>query len=374
MLDCSAVYSLVREQSLRFFTGVPDSLLKDFCAYITDHVPQDEHVIAANEGNAVALAMGHFLGTGEPALVYMQNSGIGNAVNPLLSLADPEVYSIPMLLVIGWRGEPGVKDEPQHVKQGRRMTELLDAMEVPWFLLPSSIAEAGTTIAEAGRTMRERAGPVALLVRADTFGRYDLKRDVVTGFPMNREDAVKCVAGRLQEEDVIVATTGKTSRELYEYRQAQGTHRKDFLTVGGMGHTASIAMGIARARPERLVVCLDGDGSVIMHMGALGVIAHSGPANLLHVVINNGAHDSVGGQPTVGYDIDLPGIALACGYRESVSVSEPGEVEEQLDRLRRQSGPTLLEIKVNKGARADLGRPKSTPLANREALMSQLGL
>lgn len=374
MLDCSAVYALVHEQGLRFFTGVPDSLLKDFCAYVTDHVPETDHVIAANEGNAVALAMGHFLGTGEAALVYMQNSGIGNAVNPLLSLADPEVYSIPMLLVIGWRGEPGVKDEPQHVKQGRRMTELLDALEVPWFLLPATIDDAGSAIAEAGRTMRERAGPVALLVRADTFGRYDLKRDVVTDFPMNREDAVKCVAGRLQAEDVIVATTGKASRELYEYREAQGAPGKDFLTVGGMGHTASIAMGIARVRPERLVVCLDGDGSVIMHMGALGVIANSAPANLLHVVINNGAHDSVGGQPTVGYDIDLPGIARACGYREAVSVSEPREVEEQLDRLRSQSGPALLEIKVNKGARADLGRPKSTPLQNREALMSQLGL
>jgi phosphonopyruvate decarboxylase len=374
MLNCAAVYSLIREQSLSFFTGVPDSLLKDFCAYITDHVPEADHVIAANEGNAVALAMGHFLGTGEPGLVYMQNSGTGNAVNPLLSLADPEVYSIPMLLVIGWRGEPGVKDEPQHVKQGRRMTELLDAMEVPWFLLPSTIEEAGTVIAEAGRAMRDRVGPVAILVRAGTFERYDLKRDVVTSFSMNREDAVKRIAGRLQGEDVIVATTGKTSRELYEYRQAQGTHGKDFLTVGGMGHTASIAMGIARVRPERLVVCLDGDGSVIMHMGALGVIANAGLANLLHIVINNGAHDSVGGQPTVGYDIDLPGIAIACGYREAASVSEPRELEEQLDRLRGQKGPVFLEVKVNKGARADLGRPKSTPLANREALMSQLGL
>jgi phosphonopyruvate decarboxylase len=374
MLNCAAVYSLIRDQSLRFFTGVPDSLLKDFCAYITDHAAKDDHVIAANEGNAVALAMGHFLGTGQPGLVYMQNSGIGNAVNPLLSLADPEVYSIPMLLVIGWRGEPGVKDEPQHVKQGRRMTELLDAMEVPWFLLPTTIEDAGAAIAEAGRAMRDRMGPVAILVRAGTFERYDLERDVVTGFPMNREDAVQRIADQLQEEDIIVSTTGKTSRELYEHRQARGTRGNDFLTVGGMGHAASIAMGIATARPERLVVCLDGDGSVIMHMGALGVIANAGPANLLHVVINNGCHDSVGGQPTVGYEIDIPRIAIACGYREAVSVSKPQELKEQLTRLRRQEGPALLEVKVNKGARADLGRPKSTPLANRDALMTQLGL
>jgi phosphonopyruvate decarboxylase len=374
MLDCAAVYSLIREQGFGFFAGVPDSLLKDFCAYVTDHAPSGDHVIAANEGNAVALAVGHFLGTGRPALVYMQNSGIGNAVNPLLSLADPEVYGIPMLLVIGWRGEPGVKDEPQHVKQGRRMTELLDAMEVPWFLLPPSIDDASGVIAEAGRVMRNRAGPVAVLVRAGTFDRYRLARDVVTDFPMNREDAVKCIAGQLQDDDVIVSTTGKASRELYEYRQATGTVGNDFLTVGGMGHTASIAMGIAKARPERVVVCLDGDGSAIMHMGALAVIGNAGPPNLLHVLINNGSHDSVGGQPTVGYDIDIPGIAIACGYRQALTATTANEVKEQIARLRRDEGPVLLEVKVNKGARDDLGRPKSSPLENRDVLMRRFGL
>lgn len=374
MLDCAAFYSVIHREGLRFFTGVPDSLLKDFCAYVSDHASRDDHIIAANEGNAVALAMGHFLGTGEPAVVYMQNSGIGNAVNPLLSLADPEVYSIPVLLIIGWRGEPGVKDEPQHVKQGRRMTELLESMEIPWFLLPRDANDAGAIIADAVRTMRERMGPVAILVRSSTFDRYDLTSDVVTDFPMNREDAVKRILAQLSEEDVVVSTTGKASREVYEHRHAQGTSGNDFLTVGGMGHTASIAMGLARAQPQRLVVCLDGDGSVIMHMGALGVIANAGPANLLHVVINNGAHDSVGGQPTVGYDIDIPGIAVACGYREAVSVSTPQALDEQVIRLRGIEGPVLLEVKVNKGARADLGRPKSTPIENRDALMKRLGV
>lgn len=374
MLDCAEVYSVIREQGFRFFTGVPDSLLKDFCAYVTDHVPAGDHIIAANEGNAVALAMGHFLGTGSPGIVYMQNSGIGNAVNPLLSLADPEVYSVPMLLVIGWRGEPGVKDEPQHVKQGRRMTELLDSMEIPWFLLPTADENAARIIAKAAEKMREHMGPVAMLVRADTFGRYTLAQDVKTSFPMNREAAVKCIASRLGDEDFVVSTTGKTSRELYEYRAARGMPGNDFLTVGGMGHTASIALGIARVQPERLVVCLDGDGSVIMHMGALGVIAKAAPPNLLHVVINNGAHDSVGGQPTVGYDIDIPGIALACGYRAGSSVTEPQELEKELARLRDQEGPSLLEVRVNKGARKDLGRPKTTPLENRQALMNRLGI
>ena len=374
MLDCAATYSLIRDQGLRFFTGVPDSLLKDFCAYVSEHASSDDHVIAANEGNATALALGHFLGTGEPAVVYMQNSGTGNAVNPLLSLADPEVYSIPMLLVIGWRGEPGVKDEPQHVKQGRRMTELLDSMEVPWFLLPREMADADRVISKAVQTMRQRMGPVAILVRTKTFKPYKLASEIVTTFPMNREAAVKIIVRQLGQDDLIVSTTGKTSRELYEFRIAQDSECHDFLTVGGMGHTASIAMGLARARPDQLVVCLDGDGSLIMHMGALGVIGNAASPNLLHIVINNGAHDSVGGQPTVGYDIDIPGIATACGYREAVSVSEPDALEAEITRLRGEAGPVLLEVKVNKGARADLGRPKSTPIENRDALMKRIGL
>jgi len=374
MLDCAATYSLIREQGLRFFTGVPDSLLKDFCAYVSEQASNDDHVIAANEGNAAALALGHFLGTGEPAVVYMQHSGMGNTVNPLLSLADPEVYSVPMLLIIGWRGEPGVKDEPQHVKQGRTMTEVLDAMEVPWFLLPREIADADRVISEAVQTMRQRMGPVAILVRTKAFQPYKLASEVATTFPMNREAAVKIIVSQLGQDDLIVSTTGKTSRELYEYRMAQDSECHDFLTVGGMGHTASIAMGLARARPDQLVVCLDGDGSLIMHMGALGVIGNAASPNLLHIVINNGAHDSVGGQPTVGFNIDIPAIATACGYREAVSVSEPDALEAEVTRLRGEAGPVLLEVKVNKGARADLGRPKSTPIENRDALMKRIGL
>ena len=374
MLDCAATYSLLREQGFRFFTGVPDSLLKDFCAYVSEHASNDDHVIAANEGSATALALGHYLGTGEPAVVYLQNSGTGNAVNPLLSLADPEVYSIPMLLVIGWRGEPGIKDEPQHVKQGRRMTELLDAMEVPWFLLPREMADAGGVISEAVQKMRECMGPVAILVRKKTFEPYKMASNAATKFPMHREDAIQCIVRQLGPDDLVVSTTGKASRELYEYRLAQHSECSDFLTVGGMGHTGSIAMGLARARPDQLVVCIDGDGSVIMHMGALGVIGCSASPNLLHVVINNGAHDSVGGQPTVGYDIDIPAIAIACGYRKALSVSEPDELETEFVRLRGEPGPALLEVKVNKGARADLGRPKSTPIENRDALMKRIGL
>lgn len=375
MLQPDRTFEQLRAQGVRMFTGVPDSLLADFCAYVTDHAPEQDHVITANEGNAIALAAGHYLGTGEPALVYMQNSGLGNAVNPLLSLADEEVYSLPMLLLIGWRGEPGVKDEPQHVKQGRVMTAMLDAMEVPWFELDASMDDAGEVIAKACALMRERKVPVALLVRKGAFAKYKLQKDRVTDFPMNREGAVKCVVDLLGAEDVVISTTGKTSRELYEYRAARGDgHGGDFLTVGAMGHTASIAMGVARAQPGRRIVCMDGDGSVLMHMGALAIVGQSGLPNLVHVVINNGAHDSVGGQPTAGFEVDLVKVATACGYRHALSVSTADDVKGALAQLSQGDGPVLLEVRVNKGARDDLGRPKSSPVENRDALMQRLGV
>jgi phosphonopyruvate decarboxylase len=375
MLSPEHVFSLLQEEGVAFFAGVPDSLLKSFCAYVMDHTGVQQHVITANEGNAVALAAGHFLGTGSPALVYMQNSGLGNAINPLLSLADKDVYSIPMLLMIGWRGEPGVKDEPQHVKQGRVMPELLSALDIPWFILDKETDDIRGVIADACATMRHESKPVALLVRDGAFMPCALRSVETMRFVMDREHAVKSVSGALGPDDLIVATTGKISRELYEHRKAAGHgHGNDFLTVGAMGHTSSIAMGLAQAQPLRRVVCLDGDGSVIMHMGALAVIGQARVPNLVHVLLNNGAHDSVGGQPTVALAIDLGGIALACGYRHVASVTDEESLQKALSELLGADGPSLLEIKVNKGARSDLGRPASTPVENRDALMATLML
>lgn len=371
----SEIFSLLREQGICFFTGVPDSLLKNFCVYVSEHTNVDEHVITANEGNAIALAAGHFFATGAAACVYMQNSGFGNAVNPLLSLASPEVYSVPMLLMVGWRGETGVRDEPQHEKQGRVMTGLMDAMETPWFEFSANTADALGLIQRACSLMRERSVPVVLLVRKGTFATYTLKSDPQPQFPMTRESAIRCVIDALDIQDVVVSTTGMASRELYEYRMERGDgHGNDFLTVGSMGHTASIAMGVARGQVGRKVVCLDGDGSLLMHMGTLAVIGQSRLANFLHVVINNGAHDSVGGQPTVGLDINFPKIALACGYAAVGSVSSEDQIPIELTRLREIRGPVFLEIKVRKGSRVDLGRPKTTPLQNRDTFMTRLGV
>jgi phosphonopyruvate decarboxylase len=366
------LYNLARENGVNFFTGVPDSLLADLCAYLADTAPES-NIIAANEGAAVALACGHYLATGNAALVYMQNSGQGNAVNPLLSLADPEVYSIPLLLVIGWRGEPGVHDEPQHVKQGRVTCALFDAMEIPYAVMPNSLEECTDVLGRLFAVMRERKGPVALIVRKNSFEKYTLRASKSTNYELSRENALKLIIEQVQPQDAIVSTTGMTSRELFELRESRGQgHGSDFLTVGSMGHAISIALGVALARPARQVFCIDGDGAALMHLGALPVAATLGAANLKHIVINNGAHDSVGGQATCAFSIDLAAIAKSSGYRVARRAETSAEIIQSVRELRGQAGPAFLEIRVNKGARKNLGRPTTTTHQNRDAFMQFL--
>jgi len=366
------LYNLARGNGVNFFTGVPDSLLADFCAYLADTAPES-NIIAANEGGAVALACGHYLATGNAALVYMQNSGQGNAVNPLLSLADPEVYSIPMLLVIGWRGEPGVHDEPQHVKQGRVTCALFDAMEIPYAVMPNSPEECADVLRGLFAAMRERKGPVALIVRKNSFEKYTPRASKGTNYELSRENALKLIVEQVQPQDAIVSTTGMTSRELFELRESRGEgHGSDFLTVGSMGHAISIALGVALAQPARQVFCLDGDGAALMHLGALPVAATLGAANLKHIVINNGAHDSVGGQATCAFSIDLAAIAKSSGYRVTRRAETSAEIIQAVRELRNQAGPAFLEIRVNKGARKNLGRPTTTTHQNRDAFMQFL--
>lgn len=370
MVSTGLFIGALQDNGVNFFTGVPDSLLKDVCAYITDNVDPDRNIIAANEGSAVGVAVGHYLATGEIPLVYMQNSGLGNAVNPLLSLADEKVYSVPVLLMIGWRGEPGVHDEPQHVKQGAVTLSLLDAMGIPYYILPDEDRAAACMIEMAVSGCRETGKPHALIVRKGTFGGYKLRRGVPNNNPLGRETALGHVLRAIPEDSVIVSTTGKLSRELYEYRDAHHqSHRSDFLTVGSMGHSSSIALGIALAKPDRKVFCFDGDGAFIMHMGAITNIGHLAPANYIHVLFNNGAHESVGGQPTLGFDINVLGIAQACGYHTAVTVQTGEEIEAALRRAVESGGPALIEIRVSIKSRADLGRPRTTPIENKEAFM-----
>ena len=362
----------LQAEGVEFYTGVPDSLLKNVCAYITDHFDQNHNIIAANEGGAVALAAGYHLATGKIGCVYMQNSGEGNAVNPLASLTDREVYHIPVLLLIGWRGRPGVHDEPQHVKQGKVTTGLLNVMGVNYDVLSKEEEKAAVQIEKAMRCIRQTDDVYALVVEKDTFDSYALQSAEKNEYAMSREDAIRTVAASIPPDAVIVSTTGMISRELFEYRTAMGQgHERDFLTVGSMGHASMIALGIALQHPERKVYCFDGDGASIMHMGNMAIVGSKQPSNYVHVVFNNGAHDSVGGQPTVGHEIDLVKIAHAMHYESAVCVSTKEQLQDVLGNMSAR-GLQLIEVRVKKGNRKDLGRPTTTPIQNKEALMDFL--
>ena len=362
----------LRTGGVEFFAGVPDSLLKNLCAYITDTIRRENNIIAANEGNAVGLAAGYHLATGKTGCVYMQNSGEGNIVNPLLSLMDADVYKMPMLLIIGWRGEPGVHDEPQHVKQGKVTLSLLETMGVPYAVLDNNWQEQ---VAAALQTIQATHTAYALVVRKGTFDEYQLQNQENQDWALAREEAIQIVVDKLREDDIVVSTTGMISRELFEYREAKGQdHAHDFLTVGSMGHASQIALGIALQKPDRRVIVFDGDGALLMHMGGLAIIGDYNPKNLVHVVFNNGAHDSVGGQPTVGQKIDVEAIAKAVGYKEVVSVDSQTALIHAMNHVNNAAigGVSLINVNVRKGNRKDLGRPTTTPQQNKEALMKEL--
>ena len=373
MIRPSYFYDLLLKNGTDFFAGVPDSLLKNFCAYVTDNAPAEKHIISANEGSATGLACGYHFATGRIPMIYMQNSGEGNMVNPLMSIADPDVYSVPMLIVIGWRGEPGVHDEPQHVKQGKVTCTLLDAMQVPYEILSENEEDLPAQFEKAYKYIKENNAQYAFVIRKGTFDEYKLQKNEAVNGNMSREEAIEKIMLSAAPSTAFVSTTGMASRALYELRDKHGmSHEKDFLTVGGMGHASQIALTIAMNKKDRQVYCIDGDGAAIMQMGGMATIGSRKPNNYVHFILNNGAHDSVGGQPTVGRQIDLCAIARGCGYENVVKAETPEALEAVLKDKKTKEMLTFVEVIVTKGARKDLGRPKSTPIENKKALMSFL--
>ena len=364
----------LEENNINFFTGVPDSLLKNICAYIEDNKDENHNIIAANEGAAMGLATGHYLATGEIPVVYMQNSGEGNIINPLASLTDKEVYNIPILLIIGWRGRPGVHDEPQHAKQGKVTIPLLETMGINYAILSKDENEFANQLNDAIKYMTKTKESFTFVVEKNTFKDYKLQNNQqYENLEMSREEAIQTVTESLNETDVIVSTTGMISRELFEYRADNNqSHEKDFLTVGSMGHASQIALGIALEKPNHKIYCFDGDGAAIMHMGSMAIIGNKHPENYVHIIFNNGAHDSVGGQPTVGLQIDFPKIAKALNYKKVFSIKDKKSLQDLLAKLKGENGPIMLEIQVRKGNRKNLGRPTTTPIQNKEALMKFL--
>ena len=357
-----------------FFTGVPDSLLSPFLDFVMKkYNVSSHHIVAANEGAAVGLAAGHYLATGKPAVVYMQNSGIGNAVNPICSLLHPKVYGIPVIFVIGWRGEPGTKDEPQHIFQGQATLSLLEGLEIPY-----AVVSEDTTTTELSywvRVFKEHINngqSVAFVIRKSALVN-EVKMEYSSRTELSREQVLQHIITNFHGNDVFVCTTGKLSREVFEIRERnQMGHGQDFLTVGSMGHSLMIAYGIALAKPEKRVFCLDGDGAALMHLGSLGVVGVSNQKNLVHMVINNGAHETVGGIPTVGKNICFSEVATTLGYTHAIRVEKEEELLQAFQELRSVSGPVFVEVICNLEARADLGRPTTTTIQNKNDLMAFL--
>ena len=363
MVKASDFIKALAGAGVDFYTGVPDSLLKELLACVEAEVPRERRITAANEGNAIGIAAGYHLATGKVPAVYMQNSGLGNAVNPLTSLADKEVYAIPMLLIVGWRGEPGVKDEPQHIKQGRITKALLDVLEIPH---SDQLEDIGRLIEQAKKESR----PAALVVHADMFEPYKGAPASEAPGLMTRESAIEEIIARIEPEAIVISTTGKISRELYESRKRAGESMRDFLTVGSMGHAAQIALGIAVQKPDRQVYCLDGDGATIMHMGGLSTVGWVAPKNFKHIVLNNRAHESVGGQRSAAEVVDLPAVARANRYAYAASASTKEELLAKLAEAMEAPGPAFLEVVVNLASRKDLVRPSETPQENKKAFMN----
>ena len=367
MINPETFYKRLQEYGFTSYFGVPDSLLSNLCAYIDYHSTADKHVICANEGNAIGMACGYHLSTRKTAVVYMQNSGLGNAVNPLTSIADSDVYRIPLLLIIGWRGEPGTTDEPQHIKQGRITAGQLDLLGIPYKTIDSS-TDINICLKWAADTLERTSSPTALIVRKNTFSAYQSQKKTTTQATLSREavlDEILTLAG----DASIISTTGKTSREVFELRSKRGEKQRDFLTVGGMGHTSSIALGVSLGSPKLKVVCIDGDGSTLMHMGSIPIIGSNTASNLIHVILNNSAHESVGGQPTVAGQMDFKSIAYGCGYKNFSRVSTCDELNSTWNKLNSQEGPSMIEVIITLGSRPDLGRPSTSPIQNKEAFI-----
>ena len=372
-MDVTSLFAQFKKQDIRFFTGVPDSLLKPLCNYFLNNFGiSNDHVIAVNEGNAVAIAAGYYLSTGRTPCVYLQNSGIGNIINPVASLLSDRVYGIPCAFVIGWRGAPNMPDEPQHTLHGEVTLHLLEMMDIEYRIIDQDTTENKLEIwMKEFRLLLDAGKSVAFVVKKDALY-YDKKVAYRNNYCMLSEDIINHIT-QVAKTDVIVSTTGKISRELFEIREYHGqSHKFDFLTVGAMGHSSAIALGVAMNKPDLRIWCIDGDGAALMHMGSIAIIGAKAPGNFVHVIINNEAHESVGGQPTIAEKVNLMQVARACGYKATYCAENFTELDEILARVSGQVSPILIEVKSAMGARADLGRPADSLTESKKLFMEYL--
>lgn len=370
MIAITELVSTLNYNGVNFATGVPDSLLGQLGAALDNPHSGIKHVTAVNEGSAVGLGIGSYLATGRLPLVYMQNSGLGNALNPLVSLAGSSTFNVPLLLLIGWRGEVGpegaqIEDEPQHILQGRITPALLELMEIPFFILDSksSIYEV---VASACKAALQRSLPVAIVVRKGSFQSSAFLRSKNAG-NISRRRSIEVICDSIPTQTPIIATTGMISRELFDVRRLSGQNPPDLLCVGGMGHAVSVASGFASMSSQRILL-LDGDGSAQMHLGAL--LTASSIPNLIHVVLNNGGHASVGGQSTSSPDLDFSLLTPYLGYKNSFRANNEVELRDSVAMILARDTSSFLEIRCAMQTTPELGRPEDPPSIN-ASLFSQ---
>jgi len=365
MINPLEFYNAIKANGIEFFTGIPDSLLREFCFCIDENTSKSNHIISSNEGASIGLAIGYNLSTNKIPIVYLQNSGLGNIINPYTSLVHKSVFNIPVLFFIGWRGEPGVQDEPQHFFQGKITEDLLNLLEISFEVLEPETNRAINQLKNVVQKIKSTGQPHALLVKTKTFNKYDYKK--TSSLPsLNREECIELLLSKIGKEDIVISTTGKTSRELYEISSKNKNTNPKFFTIGGMGHSSQIALGISNFSSKR-VFCLDGDGSIIMHMGSLGIIGQHSSGSLYHILFNNGTHESVGGQPSIGNNIDFKKLSNSLGYSSYYKVTTLKNLTEFFDNIEDTSSvPCFVEIQIESFSRNDLGRPGESPKKQKE--------
>lgn len=356
MITPEKFINVLQSEGVEFFTGVPDSYLNGVCNYLLEKLPADKHIIAANEGNAVGIACGHYFSTNTVPLVYMQNSGMGNILNPLISLADPNVYSVPMVLLIGWRGEPGTGDHPQHQTQGEITTKLLEVLDIPYVIAEDNDDKLEEQTRWAVKTAKHTRKSVAIIGKKGVFASEKKANTVDNNYPMSREEAIETIMNIMPQNTIYVATTGRATRELYFLRERRGEgHQYDFLNVGSMGHASSVALGIALNNKKRNVVCLDGDSAALMHMGAFSMVSKVDVPNMFHIILNNGAHESVGGQPSAGYMVDFTTIAKGSGYQTVAGpITNANDLSIAIRELEESNKAKFIDVRIHKGLKGKL--------------------
>ncbi|MFX1314680.1 MAG: phosphonopyruvate decarboxylase [Promethearchaeota archaeon] len=374
MISCRDFFNILNKHNLTFFTGIPDSTFKDLMKYLAENDGKSlDNIVACNECEAIAIASGYHLATNNIGIVYMQNSGLGKAVNPLTSLCDPDVYSIPILLMIGWRGEPGKIDAPQHKKMGKITLSLLETLQIPYIILNPDLNDVERELNKALNYFNEHKSPYAFIFRRNFFKEYEMKKEYLNTYELTKKEAIKSIMSNIGNGEIIVSTTGYISRELYEYRESTNReHQKHFYNIGAMGCASSIGLSIALQKPKNKVLVFDGDGAAIMQMGAFTTIGKRSPSNFVHILLDNEVHESTGGQPTNSPIINFVKIAIASNYKYAIQIETKEELLKSIKDIKNRIGPVLLTIKVKHEPNLTLKRPDRIPNEYKEDFMNYL--